>query len=335
MGTVSTLIERDVETGWSAWYRGELDLAREKLARGVEGHAGPAAAFPYARVLHELGDSERGLEILERILDAGVCPVGARVHRAWIHYDRGDDAAVERGLAELSPSNFAVQALRALVDARKGAWDRVRFPRAALWTADILGRLIALLEEEFARRHTAELDRFHHSLLCPSAEDGDTSEDTAAEDTASEDTAPDNPAVPSKAAAKRSGVSEPWKRAEWEDALELAFATRRFQRFLALWHESGIPADWTKSLSREYWVYSHYSITPVREALGHATALVDTDPGNVEYRWVRALLFIRAGATRDAALEFVRIARKSDTQAHAVMIELARELGIEIGMLED
>jgi tetratricopeptide (TPR) repeat protein len=322
--------ERDLERGDLAWRRGELDTALSLLGRLLEARPLlPAALYPYARALHERGDSADGLALLDAAIDGAAPPAGAVVHRAFIHFDLGDDAALEADLEMLEGENPTAAALRGLMAARRGEWSRSALPRASLWTAEVLGRLLAILEALHAATVTPGADHFHHRLFSPEARAGASPEAGGTEEPAGGDrgsgAGEGGGAAARKQAPARGGAVA---RRTWEGELERAFAHGEFARFLEVWESADAPAAWRRGLSREFWLYAHGAVSSPRDAVRRAEEVLAKERPSVDYHFLHGLLLTRAGERARASHAFVRAARCDDIQIHDIAESLGRELGV-------
>ena len=305
--------ERALEKGYRAWKRGELDAAAGLLTAILKENPGLVEAiYPLSRVVHEQGDSPRALELLADLVDAEQPERGALIDRVFIFYDCGDDARLESDLQRLGDTNLTVRGIRALLKGRTGDWENVTLPPTALWNAEIVGRLLALLESSYAEKVPAKEDTFHHQLF-------------SLELPANGDTAPEDDSKPSH-------PKGPWTRKSWESALRETFARRRFAQCLEVWDAKGADSAWREALSRDYWLYSHYASSLPKTAVERAREQVTTHPRSVDCHFLHGLCLVRVGSSREAAHAFVRCARLEDVQIHTVVQDLAKRLDIALNI---
>ncbi|MEM7234637.1 MAG: hypothetical protein AAF517_20830 [Planctomycetota bacterium] len=298
--------EHHIERAVSAWKRGNLSQASEWLKPLYE--ASPNwvdAACPYARVLHEMGESDRALEVLEPIVESPAAPSGLGVHRALIAWDIENEELLERDLSRLSETNRSGPALRSLSAARRGDWSSVKFTEAELWTSEVAGRFLSLLLREFTNRVEPSEDRFHHRTFClePLPAEGDVARD---------------PEAPSGG----------WTVNAWDEALRELFRHRRFAEFVELW-DLDAAKEWKEGLSREYLLVSHYASSSAHVALKHAKRVASESP-EVSTQYLYGLCATRAGETTEARRALVASARLDDLAVNEVIRQLASELEITL-----
>jgi len=277
-----------------------------------------------ARALHERGETDRARDLLDGYLESHPGDPGATIHRAWIHYDAREGEALARDVELLGGANLAAPSIRALAIAREGRWEEAIFPRAGLWTADVLGRLVALLEMLHAARVPSSDDPYHHRLFAP--DDRSSKESTVAGGESRGGAATERDSEPEIVAGDRES---------WEKALEHAFLSRRYKRFLELWENRDVPPDWIEGLSREYWLFAHWAVSPPEVAARHAQELATAEPRNVEHHFLMGLALLRAQKPVEASHAFVRAARLDDIRIHEIAEELAREEGVVIRLVDD
>ncbi|MCZ6795811.1 MAG: tetratricopeptide repeat protein [Planctomycetota bacterium] len=302
--------ERQLERACAAWKRGELERAASALEEVLERRPGlPEAIFPLSRVLHEQGKTPRALDLLEEAAaDEGA---GGAIHRALICFDSGDDGGLGEALESLGPRNQSGPAIVTLCLVRQGDWGAATFPPVALWNAEIVGRLLSLLESRLAEGKPPGDDTFHHRLFV---------------------------AAPKKAG--KNGQSPPgpaprsWGREEWEAALEASFAAGLFARFITTW-ESDVPARWRDALSREYWVYSHYASSPPSRAVETAREALAAAPRRMELHFLHGLCLVRHSRPVEAAHAFVRAARLDDVGMNSILLELAGHVEVHLNVAAD
>ena len=310
-------IERRLEGACKAWRSGRLKEAAAGLREVLAAQPGLLdAIYPLSRVLHEQGQTPRALNLLTDAVEGERVHRGGRIHRALIHFDCDEDTMLLEDLDALGPSNHTVPALHALLEARRGDWERAVFPRTAFWNAEIAGRLLAILERRFAETIASETDEFHHQLFYhPSIGTGNGSADDEEE-----------PAV--------HDSRKPWSRRGWESALETAFTCHHLESFLELW-DAHVQEKWRDTLSKEYLIYAHYACSSSSVAVRHAAEAAAGEPRSVNLHFLHGLCLERAQAHPESAHAFVRAARFDDLQIHFVLQELARELRISLNVAPD
>ena len=291
---------KEVDRGYRAWQRGALDEAIERLERlHDEATPLPEAAFPLARALHERGDSERALEILDGVLELpGIAP-GACMHRVLVLWDLERHDRLAADLERLGPDNHLRSALECLTAAREKPLVLEEFPGFALWNSEMVGRLLALQEERFAERTPSAEDHFHHALFALPAD-----------------------ALPGTRELRGGDFKAP---RDWIAAVESAFTRREFREVLRLDDIDGLDDSWRRSATRAAVAFSAYAeLAPaaaVRRAIRAAGDDVDYD-----LWFLIGLAELRAGNRARAGHAFARSARTADVQIHEVLAALTAHL---------
>ncbi len=299
-------------TGYRAWQRGEVDRAIELLEPlAAASPSDRAVVFPFARALHEGGDSERALELLDALLaDDGGGSDGAgdgRVHRALVRFDTGDDAGLETDLARMGPDNQMTAALEGLRRARDADPSDVRLPAFALWNAEVVGRLLALLEERHLSKADCSADEFHHDLYRPEGESGRGDPDT-----------PLSRAMSFRAAG------------DWVDAVEGAFVGGEWEEVLRLVDLESVPDAWHGAPAIWYSAYSAYAHLPAAKATRRVERHIARHGPEYDLWFIAGLCRTRDGDRSRAGFAFTRATRQEDVQLHRVLMALAERLEVEL-----
>ena len=299
-------LEKALHSGCQAWHRGDVVTAVEILQNVLAERPGALEAlFPLARALHEKGESDRALTMLDVAVEDLVDKTGELAHRALIRFDLGDGDGLSRDLAALGSDNPMASALSALASARRGDWQTALLPAFSLWNAELVGRLLAALEELHAQRREMNDDDFHHRLFSAHPAHADAGQ----------------------AADPRPLPESFSKRTDWSNELVGRFDAHDLDAVLVLArHENA--ADWHDDASRPLEVFASLAREPVAEALRLVDeALASVGPG-LDLHFLRGLALIHDGKTSAASHAFVRAARCDDTVIHDVVTALARELDI-------
>ena len=306
-------LEKALDSGYQAWQRGDVNTAVKILENVLAERPGAIEAlFPLARALHEKGESDRAITVLDGAIEDLVDKTGALSHRAIIRFDVGDDEGLNHDVQALGSDNPMANALRALAGARCGDWKIALLPAFSLWNAELVGRLLAILEDIYAQRRETKDDFFHHRLFSTSA--------AAVADVEGSDTA----AAPTPLPKSFS------KRAEWVDELIGRFDTRDFDAVLALTRHKDLAEEWLDESSSSLEVFASLAREPIGKTLGLVDKALATHGPSLDLHFLRGLALIRDGKTSAASHAFVRAARSADTVLYDVVTTLARELDISL-----
>lgn len=302
--------ERHVERGQSAWLRGELERAATHLEAALRSRPElPEAVFALARTRFERGERLEAIGALAESMASGRFPKGGHLHLAWMRFDVGDHEALRADVAALGPDNHVADALSRLEEVRAGTLAPADLPPAALWSAEIAGRVLALLEERRSRRVPLADDELHHALFSP----------VPPAPAPAGASGPEGPVDP---APEPPPPVAPRQRKEWNKLLTDRFARREFAAFLELWSHPEVPEAWRAASDQETWLFARVAASPAGDALGDARALVAEGSGDVGIHFLHGLAALRGGEAIEAAQAFVRAARLDDVQIHDVIQRL-------------
>lgn len=305
-------LEKALHSGYQAWQRGDVNTAVEILENVLAERPGALEAiFPLARALHEKGESDRALAVLDGAIEDLVDKTGALAHRAIIRFDVGDDDGLKHDLQALGSDNPMANALSALAGARRGDWKIALLPAFSLWNAELVGRLLAILEELYAQRRETKDDVFHHRLFSSSAAASDVEK--------------------SDGAAAASPLPKSFsKRADWIDELNGRFDARDFDAVLTLARHKDLAEEWLDESSCAFEIFASLTRETSGKTLSIADKALATHGPSLDLHFLRGLALIRNGETSAASHAFVRAARSADTILYDVVTTLALELDISL-----
>ena len=307
-------LEKALDSGSRAWQRGELDRAVSLLE---EAHAeypdADDATFPLARAVHELGQSDRAIALLETEGAKSTSESGRRAHRALIHYDLRDTKAFDADLLALGTDNPVARALRAVADARGGHWD-VEFPSFTLSNAEINARLLVVLQSVYLGKTEPAQDEFHHEKLRyeplqKSKQDAVLDEKVAAADR------------PPKSFEDEG---------EWLECLGRSFNAKKFELTLAIAEHDSVEDGWHDDYSASFVTFATLATAPAGKAVRRASRAIEKHGGSAVSHFLHALALIRDDDLALAGHAFARAARCDDLAFHEVITDLAKELEIDL-----
>ncbi len=326
----SIAAERQLSRAEAHWARGELAeahaaLERLRKARGDR----PEILFPLARVLFERGEPDAARDMLAAAAAAHPgSNAAATLLGALGHYDYGDIDRADELASELEGENAIAHTLRALIRLEQtperreadeietnGKPSRLSLHRGALWIAETGGRLLAALETRLEARGRDAFASFHHREL--------TSQPDAARGSSSE---------PAGSREPRPGT--PGTRADWAAALDRAFESADMPELIRVYECAPEGADWSEPILDVYYGYALVTTGVPGRALDCIASVLRDHPENAWAHFVGGLACTGPKSRFGRIAALVRAFRHADHEIQRLTSPLARELGVEIDLID-